>query len=116
MTELKKLVGDRLKSYRKQLGLSQEKAAERAGVHSTYIGQVERGEKNATIISLYKIAFALGVPLDKLFANIPLENGDQGTAEQDIPLSIYNMMVDMPKEKQETVLEILESIIKFSQK
>lgn len=46
---------------RKQLELSQEELAERAGVHRTYIGMLERCEKNVTIYNIERIALALGV-------------------------------------------------------
>lgn len=44
-----KIIGDRIRAYRNQKGWSQEYLAEKADVHHTYIGQLERGEKNATI-------------------------------------------------------------------
>ena len=56
VSEIAKLVGQRLRSYRLQLGLSQERVAELSGCHPTYIGQVERGEKNATIESIARNA------------------------------------------------------------
>ena len=66
MSEIAKTVGQRIRSYRLQLGFSQEKVAELSGCHPTYIGQVERGEKNATLESIEKIAAAIEVPLSKL--------------------------------------------------
>ena len=51
-----KIIGDRIRAYRNQKGWSQEYLAEKAEVHHTYIGQLERGEKNATIESISKIA------------------------------------------------------------
>lgn len=47
-----KIIGDRIRAYRNQKGWSQEYLAEKAEVHHTYIGQLERGEKNATIESI----------------------------------------------------------------
>ena len=70
MSEIAKTVGQRIRSYRLQLGFSQEKVAELSGCHPTYIGQVERGEKNATLESIEKIAAAIDVPLSKLFDKI----------------------------------------------
>ena len=52
MSEIAKRIGRRIRSYRVELGLSQEKLAEMSGCHSTYIGQIERGEKNATLESV----------------------------------------------------------------
>lgn len=46
---------------RLELGLSQEELAERAGVHRTYVGMLERSEKNVTIYNIQRIALALGV-------------------------------------------------------
>lgn len=46
---------------RLELGLSQEELAEAAGVHRTYVGMLERGEKNVTIYNIERIALALSV-------------------------------------------------------
>lgn len=46
---------------RLELDLSQEELAERAGVHRTYVGMLERGEKNVTIYNIERIALALRV-------------------------------------------------------
>lgn len=43
------------------MSISQEELASRAGVHRTYIGMIERGEKNITIVSMTKIAHALNI-------------------------------------------------------
>jgi len=58
--------GNRVREERQQRGLSQEALAEKAGVHRTYIGMIERAEKNITLINIEKIAKALGVPIDRL--------------------------------------------------
>lgn len=46
---------------RLELGLSQEELAEAAGVHRTYVGMLERGEKNVTIYNIERIAVALKI-------------------------------------------------------
>lgn len=61
-----KLFGQRVREERQRLGLSQEKLAERAGVHRTYIGMVERAEKNITLTNIEKIAKALEVEVGTL--------------------------------------------------
>lgn len=52
-----------------ELGVSQEELAERAGVHRTYIGMLERSEKNATLYSIERLAGALEVEPATLLLN-----------------------------------------------
>jgi transcriptional regulator with XRE-family HTH domain len=59
-------VGANIKRLREAQGLSQEELAERSGVHRTYVSQIERAVKNATVVSLAKIAKGLGVPMAAL--------------------------------------------------
>jgi transcriptional regulator with XRE-family HTH domain len=53
--------GDKVRTERIRLGWSQEELADKAGVHRTYIGMIERAEKNATLESIDKIAKALKI-------------------------------------------------------
>jgi transcriptional regulator with XRE-family HTH domain len=59
--------GNHVRSLRKQNGLSQEELSDKAGLHRTYIGMIERAEKNITLINIEKIAKALGVEIGELF-------------------------------------------------
>ena len=52
MSDIAKILGQRIRNHRTAKGLSQERLAELSGCHPTYIGQIERGEKNATIESI----------------------------------------------------------------
>ncbi|MFV3386773.1 helix-turn-helix domain-containing protein [Pseudomonas sp. NY15364] len=58
---LVKVFADNVRRERVRQGISQELLAERAGVHRTYVGMLERGEKNVTIYNIERIAHALGV-------------------------------------------------------
>ena len=62
-----KKFGERVRSERIRLGLSQEELAARAGVHRTYIGMIERAEKNITLVNIDKISNALGLNISDLF-------------------------------------------------
>ena len=64
--ELQKVVGKNLRAYRESLGLSQEEFADEVGVHRTYMGALERGERNLTLKSLERIADRLGLDPLKL--------------------------------------------------
>ncbi|MDP4221230.1 MAG: helix-turn-helix transcriptional regulator [Bacteroidota bacterium] len=56
------ITGDNIRGFRHKQGISQEKLAEYADLHRTYIGSVERGEYNLTLLTLERIARALKVP------------------------------------------------------
>ena len=53
--------GSRVRAERERLGVSQEELADRAGMHRTYLGGVERGERNVGLLNVLRIARALGV-------------------------------------------------------
>ncbi|MFA5863781.1 MAG: helix-turn-helix transcriptional regulator [Phycisphaerae bacterium] len=61
--------GQRVRNERNRLNLSQEEFAARAGVHRTYIGMIERAEKNITLENIEKIAKALNVKICDLLDN-----------------------------------------------
>jgi transcriptional regulator with XRE-family HTH domain len=58
--------GHAVRKERHRLGISQEELAERAGVHRTYIGMIERAEKNITLINIGKICAGLEVGIGHL--------------------------------------------------
>ena len=58
--------GRNVQQRRRSLGISQEHLAELAGVHRTYVGMIERGEKNITLRNIEKFAKALDMPIEDL--------------------------------------------------
>ena len=111
MSEIAKSVGQRIRNYRTRQGLSQEKLAELSGCHPTYIGQVERGEKNATLESVEKIASALNIPLAQLFEKL----GD-GEMSDSIPLKCYEFLSAKSKTEQEHLYRLLIEMDKYKNK
>ena len=69
MATIQKQFGERVRDLRLAKGLSQEELAFRAGVHRTYLGGIERGERNPALKNIAEIAKALGVTLSELFAS-----------------------------------------------
>jgi transcriptional regulator with XRE-family HTH domain len=64
---LNQVVASNLRKLRQEIGISQEELAEKCGLHRTYIGSIERSERNITLQTLEKLAVSLGVsPLDLL--------------------------------------------------
>lgn len=58
--------GLQIRQLRQDKSVSQEELADMAGVHRTYIGMIERGEKNVTMVTLLRLSEALNVPIDQL--------------------------------------------------
>lgn len=103
MSNIAKVVGQRIRNYRTQKGLSQDKLAELSGFHPTYIGQLERGEKNATLESVEKITSALQISLSTLFEGV--DSVSDGT--RNIPLECYELIATKTKGEQEQIYKIL---------
>ena len=61
--------GNKVRKERGKLELSQEELATKAGVHRTYIGMIERAEKNITLENIEKVAKALGLKLSNFFSD-----------------------------------------------
>ncbi|UZO80653.1 helix-turn-helix transcriptional regulator [Aquimarina sp. ERC-38] len=62
-----KQFGNKIRELRKQKKISQEELADKAKLHRTYIGMIERAEKNITLINIDKIAKALEIEIKNLF-------------------------------------------------
>lgn len=60
------IFGENVRKHRRLLDISQEELAHRADLHRTYIGMIERAEKNITLINIEKIASALQVKIEDL--------------------------------------------------
>jgi len=108
-TAIVDIIAHRLCQRRKALGLTQEQVANRANVHPTYIGQVERGEKNITVRKLSEICNALDYGLDELFENMVTSN----ERETSIPYQCYLLISDQTEAEQKFLMEILKDIVKF---
>lgn len=75
------LFGENVRKYRRVLDISQEELAYRAGLHRTYIGMIERAEKNITLVNMEKIANALEVNIEDLIKESKY-NKTNNTADQ----------------------------------
>jgi two-component system, response regulator len=68
--EVKTQFGLVVKAWRSRRGFSQEELAERAGLHRTYVSDVERGSRNVSLASIDRLASALEISVAQLFANL----------------------------------------------
>ena len=60
------IFGENVRKFRRKLNISQEELADKADLHRTYIGMIERAEKNITLVNIEKIAKALEVKIEDL--------------------------------------------------
>ena len=102
-------IGQRIRYYRTQQKISQEKLSEYSDLHPTYIGQIERGEKTPSIETLYKIAKGLRIPLSTLVEGIdnfaePVDN---------FAYKCFQLIERQPPKKQEHLYYILKQILKM---
>ena len=66
----RKVLGENIRTYRRNLKWSQEKLAEKADLHHNYIGDIERGEENVSVDALARIAAAMKVRLSELMSGV----------------------------------------------
>jgi transcriptional regulator with XRE-family HTH domain len=76
MPTLLLIFGDTVRKLRHDKGLSQEKLAELSGLHRTYIGGIERGERNIGLLNIIQLAKALGVVPSALFQHLDVLPAD----------------------------------------
>jgi DNA-binding XRE family transcriptional regulator len=81
VTWIRQRLGERVRRLRRAKGLSQEAFAERCELHRTYVGAIERGERNVAIDNLVRIAAALGLRLSELL-DIPAAPGEAGAPDR----------------------------------
>ena len=108
MNDMAYVVGERVRNYRLRAGLTQMKLAEKAGVHHTYIGQLERGEKNATLETIEKIARALNISFETLF-----EAMLSGDTENSIAREIYELVTAQPEKDQKVLLDLIKRTVHY---
>jgi CheY-like chemotaxis protein len=90
--DMKVFLANAIKQQRSVLGISQEELAARAGLHRTYVSEVERGERNPSITSVEKLAHALQVSITSLFEKPQARSGPREALEillvEDSPIDV----------------------------
>lgn len=107
MSEITITVGRRIRKARKAKHLTMEQLAEHCGLHPAYIGQLERGEKNASLTTIEKVACALDLSLADLLANSTTVTG----TAKNIPADCRNIICTLPSQSHEVIYALLKQII-----
>lgn len=111
MSDIAKLIGNRIKVLRKEHGWSQEELADRSNINRSYMGEIERGEASATVDTLEKITIAFGITFEDLFRNLQPPSGNSNNT---ILSTIINKLNTLNKESLEVMLGIFNVL--FEQK
>ena len=75
--QLTRILAENIRAYRKSNQVSQEELADMCSLHRTYVGSVERGERNVTLRTLETLADALGVSVPELLTKRTFEDGER---------------------------------------
>lgn len=110
MSDIAKIVGNRIRNLRVDQGLSQEELAYRAGVSPSHIGKLERGEKNPSLSSIDKITNALGITLEDLFKYIQPSTVDTDNTTLSL---LINKLSTLSINDQKLMLDHLDSLFKL---
>lgn len=103
--EFLKLLGCRVRDYRKAIGISQERLAELAGVHPTYISNIENAKSNASIGVYRRVAHSLNVPLSQLI------DINQEKVERDDLLKAFTEIKGLSRKEQKMFLETIKGLL-----
>lgn len=103
--EFLKLLGCRVRNFRKALGISQERLAELARVHPTYISNIENAKVNASIGIYRRIADSLRVSLPQLV------DVDQVKVERDDLAKVFLDVKGLSKKEQKMFIEVIKGLL-----
>lgn len=97
-------LGQRIREERQKLNLTQEKLSETINVTTTYIGQIERGERRPTLDTLIKISNALGVSIDYLLL-------ESITPASDNLMNLWIQLThDLSDDEKEMIIDLIKVI------
>ena len=102
-------IGRRIKFFRVDKKMTQEQLAERSNRHFTYIGRIERGEKNVSVEALNDILGALEVAFNDIFR--PFEYVQSGRSEDDIYSEIVVPLLMLSEMEQDRIKKIFKLIL-----
>jgi len=105
--DIRKRIGVRIRQLRKERDLSQERLAEKASLNTKYLGAIERGERNLSLESLYKIANALGISLAFLFQFEARPTAKRFDEAEDAFGKITELLSGKDKKSLKTALNLL---------
>ena len=101
--------GNRIKELRKARSLSQEMLALNAGITTTYLGLVERGQRNATVATIKSVCNALNISLAEFFSDAHTST----SVEDDTGMQILHQLTGLSDNEKQLILQIIKNIVQF---
>jgi transcriptional regulator with XRE-family HTH domain len=111
MSDFLKLFGNKIRIVRKAKGLTQEELAENCGLQNTYIGGIERGERNISLQSVERLAEGLGVVPFELFKFDDLKLYDISNDKSALIEKHINLLLTRTEEETKSLLMISKEIL-----
>lgn len=108
---LLQFIGERIRQIRKAKGLTQEELAEKAGINASYMGTVERGDRNISIETLEKIMQGLDVTLTDFFQFHEIENDNIINENSRLLEVMKSLLYNRPLEENKLVLRVVKDIL-----
>lgn len=112
MSDISKIIGDRIRIIRNNKGMSIEELADKANVNTTHLGRIERGETIPKIDSIEKLVNALDITFEDLFRHIQPMKEDNGENDTALGLLINRLNALKPSEQKE-VLSLFEILFRL---
>ncbi|HAF98257.1 MULTISPECIES: helix-turn-helix domain-containing protein [Paenibacillus] len=108
MDDLMRMVGEGIRHFRRQRGLSQEELASKAEVHETYIGKLERSEKVCSVVVLAKITNALDLSMVEFFSYIQPVSGEE---RESTLTEIVDRLRSRSEAEQKRILKVIDVML-----
>lgn len=110
MSDIAKLLGERIKTLRKERNLSQEDLAIQANINRSFMGEIERGQASATVDSLEKIATALEMTIEDLFKYLQPSYENRENTTLALLMSRIN---SLSPENQKVILDLIDVALRI---
>ncbi|HHV09907.1 MAG TPA: helix-turn-helix transcriptional regulator [Clostridiales bacterium] len=115
MSDITKIIGNRIRTLRNDKGFSIEELAEKADINTTHLGRIERGESIPRLDSIEKIINALGITFEELFRYI--QPAAKTSGENDTSLAfLINKLNSLKPGEQKEVLNLFDILFRLINK
>lgn len=113
MTDLSKIIGNKIRNIRKKRGLSQEELSHLANMNTSFLSDLERDKKNPSLESLEKVTTALDITLEQLFQHT---QPNLNNPESKILDEVINRVQVLSIDNQKRILEMITIMTEWKSK